>query len=82
MSEQWYQERLDILTGSLPDEDVDQRLHLTSDFTLLGPLRFHLFRQIRRRAESRGRRAGLHESRVLQAVAGEPVGVERAAEFF
>ena len=47
VSEQWYKERLEILTGSLPDEDVDRRLHLTSDFTLLGPLRFHLFRQIR-----------------------------------
>jgi hypothetical protein len=82
VSEQWYQERLEILTGSLPDEDVDQRLHLTSDFTLLGPLRFHLFRQIRRRGESLGRRIELHESRVLQAVAGESVEVERTAEVF
>jgi hypothetical protein len=82
VSEEWYRERLDILTGSLPDEDVDQRLHLTSDFTLLGPLRFHLFRQIRARVESRGRGTGLHESRVLQAVTGEPVGVGRTAEAF
>ena len=64
------------------DEDVDRELHLTSDFTLLGPLRFHLFRQIRGRVESHGRRTGLHESRVLQAVAGESVEVERAAEAF
>jgi hypothetical protein len=82
VSEEWYRERLEILTGSLPDEDVDQRLHLTSDFTLLGPLRFHLFRQIRERVESRGRWTGLHESRVLQAVAGESVGVKRTAEVF
>lgn len=82
VSEQWYKERLEILTGSLPDEDVDLRLHLTSDFTLLGPLRFFLFRQIRRRAESQGRRIELHESRVLQAVVGESVRVERAAEVF
>ncbi len=82
VSEEWYQERLEILTGVLPDEDVDRRLHLTSDFTLLGPLRFYLFRQIRGRVESHGRWTGLHESRVLQAVAGEPVGVERAAEAF
>ncbi len=82
VSEQWYHERLEILTGSLPNEDVDQRLHLTSDFTLLGPLRFHLFRQIRRRVESRGRRTGLHESRVLQAVSCEPVGAGRTAEVF
>jgi hypothetical protein len=82
VSEEWYRERLEILTGSLPDEDVDQRLHLTSDFTLLGLLRFHLFRQIRRRVESCGRWTGLHESRVLQAVAGEPVGVGPTAEVF
>jgi hypothetical protein len=82
VSEQWYQERLDILTGSLPDEDVDRRLHLTSDFTLLGPLRFHLFRQLRTRVESRGRGIGFHEDRVLQAVGGEPVEVGRATEAF
>jgi hypothetical protein len=82
VSEEWYRERLEILTGSLPDEDVDQRLHLTSDFTLLGPLRFHLYRQIRRRVESRGRATGLHEGRVLQAVTGESVGVGRTAEVF
>jgi hypothetical protein len=82
VSEEWYRERLDILTSSLPDEDVDRRLHLTSDFTLLGPLRFHLFRLVRERVESHGRRTGLHEDRVLQAVAGESVGAERAAEAF
>jgi hypothetical protein len=82
VSEEWYRERLEILTGSLPNEDVDQRLHLTSDFTLLGPLRFHLFRQIRGRVESQGRGTGLHESRVLQAVTGESVGLGRTAEVF
>lgn len=82
VTEKWYQERLEILTGSLPDEDVDQRLHLTSDFTLLGPLRFHLFREIRRRAESIGAGTELHESRVLQAVGGESVSVGRTAEVF
>jgi hypothetical protein len=82
VSEQWYQERLDILTGSLPDEDVDRRLHLTSDFTLLGPLRFHLFRQIRGRVEARGHWTGLHEDRVLQAVSDVSVGVGRTAEAF
>ncbi len=74
----WYRERLEILTRTFPDEDVDQRLQLTSDFTLLGPLRFHLFRQIRRRAEARGGAHGLHEDQVLQAVLGEPVGAGHA----
>jgi hypothetical protein len=79
---EWYRERLDILTRDFPDEDVDQRLYLTSDFTLLGPLRFHLFRQIRLRAESLGRARGFHEDRVLHTVLGEPVGTARAAEVF
>jgi hypothetical protein len=80
VTEEWYRERLDILTHAFPDGDGDERLHLTSDFTLLGPLRFHLFRQIRRRAEARGRSLGFHEERVLRAVLG--VGVARAAEVF
>jgi hypothetical protein len=82
VSAAWYRERLEILTRSFPEEDVDQRLHLTSDFTLLGPLRFHLFRQVRRRAESFGRAHRLHEDRVLHAVLGEPVGAGRGAEVF
>ena len=77
VSEEWYRERLEILTRAFPHEDVDQRLHVTSDFTLLGPLRFHLFRQIRRRAEAHGGARGFHEDRVLQALLGEPVGAGR-----
>jgi hypothetical protein len=80
VTEAWYRERLAIMTGSFPEEDVDQRLHLTSDFTLLGPLRFHLFRAIRRRAEALARGHGLHEDRVLHSVLGEPVGAGRAGE--
>jgi hypothetical protein len=82
VSDQWYQERLDILTKSFPDVDVDQSLHLTSDFTLLGPLRFHLFRAIRQRAERLGREPGLHEDRVLVAVLGESMEKLRTAEVF
>ena len=54
VSHEWYQERLEILTRTYPDENSDQRLHVTSDYTLLGPLRFHLYRAVRRRAESLG----------------------------
>jgi hypothetical protein len=82
VSEEWYRERLDTLTTSLPDEDLDEGLHLTSDFTLLGPLRFHLFRQIRERLGERGRAATVHEGQVLQAVTGEPFELARAAEVF
>ncbi len=63
---EWVAERAEILTRVYPDENSDQRLHLTSDFTLLGPLRFHLFRQVRRRAEALGIALDLHEDRILE----------------
>jgi len=59
------------MTRSYPDEDSDARLRLTSDYTLLRPLRFHLRRQMRLRTESLGFQTGLHEDRLIQdAVAG------------
>jgi len=82
VSEAWYRERLEILTRQFPEEDVDQRLHLTSDFTLLGPLRFHLFRALRRRAQALSLPLPLHEDRVIQGSLGEPVGAGRAGEVF
>jgi hypothetical protein len=82
VSDGWYRERLEILTRSAPDADLDQQLHLTSDFTLLGPLRFHLFRALRRRAQSLALPLDLHESRVVHGMPGEPVGAGRAAEVF
>jgi hypothetical protein len=82
VSETWYRERLEILTRSYPDEDLDQRLHLTSDFTLLGPLRFHLFRALRLRAQALGVPIDLHEDRVIHGSLGEPVGAGRAGKVF
>jgi len=66
VSAEWVAERAEILTRTYPDENSDQRLHLTSDFTLLGPLRFHLYRQVRRRAEALGLPIDLHEERILE----------------
>ena len=65
VSREWYAERLEVLTRTTPEEDIDQRLHLTSDYTLLGPLRFHLERQVRQRFEGLGLAAPLHEDRIL-----------------
>ena len=68
---QWAAERREILTRSYPAEDSEHLLQLTSDYTLLGPLRFHLQRQVRRRAESLGFTVGLDEERT--ALGGSPV---------
>jgi hypothetical protein len=50
VSREWYEERRRIMQETYPDDSGDTRLHLTSDYSLLGPLRFHLERQVRRRA--------------------------------
>jgi len=76
----WYEERLEILTRTYPDEDIDRRLHQTSDYTLLGPLRFHLYRQIRQRAEALGLSLDVHEDRVLEALDRTAVGPAGAPE--
>ena len=65
VSREWYAERLEVLTRTTPDEDIDQRLHLTSDYTLLGPLRFHVERLVRLRLEALGLEAPFHEDRIL-----------------
>jgi hypothetical protein len=65
VSHEWYQERLDALTRTYPDENSDLRLHVTSDYTLLGPLRFHLYRAVQRRAEDLGFEVALEGARVF-----------------
>ncbi|HET7295163.1 MAG TPA: hypothetical protein VFM88_22285 [Vicinamibacteria bacterium] len=74
VSDAWFDERLEILTRTYPDENSDQRLHVTSDYTLLGPLRFFLYRAVRERAESLGLEGAPHEDRVLEGVRGAAVG--------
>jgi hypothetical protein len=78
VTKEWYQERLEILTRTYPDENSDQRLHVTSDYTLLGPLRFHLYRQVRLRAEALALRVDVHEDQALEAL--ERVAVDAAAD--
>ena len=64
----------EILTATYPDEDTDQRLHLTSDYTLLGPLRFHLYRQVRRARALRLRRsAGIDACTKTERATREPL---------
>ena len=50
----WFEDRARVLTETYSDDARDQRLHLTSDYTLMGPVRYHLYRQVRRRAEALG----------------------------
>ncbi|MEO8217011.1 MAG: hypothetical protein ABI718_08005 [Acidobacteriota bacterium] len=49
VTEQWYEERSRSLTQELPGEDLGDLLRMTSFYTLIKPLRFHLERAIRER---------------------------------
>lgn len=69
----WFDDRARVLTETYSDDARDQRLHLTSDFTLMGPVRYHLYRQVRRRAESLGYTVELHEDMVQGRSRGAPV---------
>lgn len=72
----WVDDRARVLTETYSDDARDQRLHLTSDYTLMGPVRYHLYRQVRRRAEALGHPVGLHEDMVQGGSLHAPV--ERA----
>jgi len=67
VTEQWYEERLDLLTLNYPDEDSEQRLALTSDFTIVAPMRYYLLREIRRRAEILSLPETVHENSILNS---------------
>lgn len=65
VTEEWYQERVGTLQQQLPDGDVEAMLRLTSEFTLLLPIRFHLTRILRQRLENLGVRPVIHEERFV-----------------
>lgn len=67
VSETWYQERYELLTRTYPEEDSERRLALTSDYTLVGPLRYYLYREVRKKAESLGRKIPIHEDKFLES---------------
>ena len=61
VDEQWVAERLAALTQPIEDDANDLHLHLTSAYTLMAPLRFALYREVRRRAEALGLDPGFDE---------------------
>jgi hypothetical protein len=60
---EWYAERAQALTDVIGDARGEQLLHLTSSYMFMGPLRFHLYKQIRLRAASLGRAIDIDETR-------------------
>jgi hypothetical protein len=72
ITKEWYDLRISTLSEHFPDELSDRQLHATSDFTFLGPLRFHVTRAIRLRAEELGRAFSGHEIEIDRALTGLP----------
>jgi hypothetical protein len=61
VNEEWFAERWAALTQPVDDEGDDRGLHLTSSYTLMGPLRAALYREVRLRGERLGIDPGFHE---------------------
>ena len=70
IAKEWFDLRMSTLAEHFPDERSDRHLHVTSDFTFLGPLRFHVTRALRLRAESLGLEFTRHERDVDRALTG------------
>ena len=70
ISKEWYDLRMSTLSEHFPDERRDGELHATSDFTFLGPLRYHVTRAARLRAVELGREFLPHELDVDRALTG------------
>jgi len=67
---QWYEERARTLGEAFSSRQVESDVMLTSQYTLIAPLRFHIYREVRLRAESFNHHTGLHEDQVLQLRSG------------
>lgn len=68
----WYEQRVRTLSEHFPDESRDTDLDTTSEFTFQGPLRFHVVRAARLRAEALGRGFAPHEGEIQRALTGSP----------
>lgn len=64
VTQQWYEERNRTI-GELITPAASRHLMLTSRYTLICPLAFHIFRIVRERREALGFSAGLHEDQVM-----------------
>jgi len=70
VTREWIEERERTLREAFSDPDVERQILLTAQFTLIGPLRFHVFRLVRQAAESLGIRTALHEDQILDLPSG------------
>jgi hypothetical protein len=76
VTDEWYEERVHALSETIFDPRGEYWLNLTSSYLFHGPLRFHLYRQIRRRAEALGRSIDVDETRLPLVAEGSGVSLQ------
>jgi len=76
VTDEWYEERVHALSETIGDPRGEHWLNLTSSYLFHGPLRFHLYRQIRRRAEALGRSIDVDETRLPLVAEGSGVSLQ------
>jgi hypothetical protein len=74
VTREWHDERKKTLTEPIADEWGDRLIHLTSSYTFMGPLRFHLYKLARLRGEALGRLVGVDEAMLPLAYSVTGVG--------
>lgn len=67
VTEEWFAERLKVLTTQYSGEDSDRMVSLTSWYTLVAPIRYHLARILSGRAAEAGRELNLPSSLVFHS---------------
>ena len=66
VTKEWYDLRMSTLAEHFVDERSDSQLHVTSEFTFSGPLRFHMTRAARLRAAELGHEFRRHEAEIAR----------------
>jgi hypothetical protein len=65
VTQAWYEERMNVLSLGKRDPVIAQQLAITTGFTLVWPLRFHLLRDLRLRSERLNRTFEMHEDSII-----------------
>jgi hypothetical protein len=62
----WYEERMSVVARGNQDPALAQQLALTTGFTFVWPLRFHLIKNLRQKAQGLNRAFEMHEDRIVE----------------
>ena len=75
----WYEERLSVVSQGNRDAALAQQLAITTGFTFVWPLRFHLIKNLRQRALRLNRVFEMHEDAIVEKRFAERRGPGRSS---